>query len=121
MKTPHLSSSAIRAAQKFVAGSDVPLPHRNVLLDIVALALKNAEEAERNDDTHWQPEDVQIVATELTGKTAVSWQNADELLIRLAARLHRDPDEVKSKATELGFGVSVDYRLARSLAARGEQ
>jgi hypothetical protein len=48
----------------------------------------------------------------------VNWQNADELVMGLAAKLNRSPNEIKAKAKELGFGVGVDYRLARASVVR---
>jgi hypothetical protein len=35
--------------------------------------------------------------------------------MQLATQLHRDPESVRHKATELGLGTAVDHRFARQL------
>jgi hypothetical protein len=123
MKEFRHSSTAIREALPFVALSDIPAPYKSVLVEVVARALQNTESDERAAAARkrggpWQTEEVQTLTAQLTGKVAVNWQHADEVLIGLAARLQRTPDEIKEKAKELGLGAGIDYRLARETAVR---
>lgn len=125
MKEFRHSSSAIREALPFVALSDIPAPYKSVLVEVVARALRNTEDDERaaamrKKGGPWRPEELQALTEQLQGTAAVSWQNADEVLIRLTARLQRTPDEIKDKAKELGLGAGIDYRLARETALREE-
>ena len=72
-------------------------------------------------DGPWQQHETAQLESFLQGKVAKSWQHADELVMRVATQLNRHPADVKAKATELGFGVGVDYRLAKVLIARQQQ
>lgn len=116
----HLSVGAIREALHFVARGDIPSQHKDVLLEVLAQALRDAEaltdraDAARNERLQWESQEERAIETFLKGKTAISWQHADELLMRLAGQLHRNPQDVRNKATELGFGSGVDYRQAKA-------
>lgn len=125
MKDAHLRVAEIREALQYVASSDMPSQHKRLLMEVVVQALRDAEREDRpsaapNEGAHWQPPEEVAVATHLQGKTAVSWQHADELVMSLAGRLSRSPDDVRKKATELGFGTAVDYRQAKARALREE-
>jgi hypothetical protein len=120
MQDIHYSSVVIREALKFVDASDIPDKHKRVVAEVAAYVLQNSGanmyiDAVRNDDERWQQHEVQTVAAHLEGKVAVNWQHADELVMWLVACLRRNPDDVRKKAMELGFGASVDYRVAKSL------
>lgn len=111
--------AAMRETLQFLVASDIPAQHKKILIDAVMQALRSEEAAGRlgamqNVSEPWQPHETQIVEDFLQGKVASSWQNADELLMRLAGELHRRPDDVRRKATELGVGVGVDYRQAKA-------
>ena len=123
MKTHRHPSKAIREALPFVALSDLPAEHKSVVMEVIAQALNESEEAERaglgrNKMGPWDEAELQVVATHLQGKVAASWQNADELVVDLALRLNRVPTDVKEKGKELGYAVAVDYRAARERALR---
>ncbi len=123
MKTYRHRSSAIREALPFIALSDIPAEHKSVVMEVIAQALKDAEESERSGLNRskvgpWTAEELQAVAARLDGKIAANWQHADELVIDLAARLNRNAADVKEKAKELGFAAGVDYRIARERWAR---
>jgi hypothetical protein len=119
MQDIHYSSVAIREAMKSVDASDISDGHKRLLIDIVTRVLQNSNEAKHGgvvrNDMGWQQHEVQTVAAHLEGKVAVNWQHADELVMWLVACLRRNPDDIRNKATELGFGASVDYRIAKSI------
>ena len=116
------SPAAQHAALQFVLASDIPATHKAVLIDTLTAALRDQETRDRQQEVAdrtgepWRDEETSQLEAFLNGKTARSWQHADELLMGLATRLGRDPLVVHSKATDLGFGESVDYRLARARA-----
>lgn len=116
-------AAALRETLQFLVTSDMSAQHKRILMELVTQALRSGEaevrrvDAEQKLGEQWQPHETQAVATFLQGKVATSWQHADELLMRLAGELHREPEEVRRKATELGFGIGVDYRLAKAHAA----
>jgi hypothetical protein len=116
------TETAKRTALQFVHSSDIPPEHKAVILEALSESLRNhlsvgaTTEAERT----WNPDEEAGVRSFLDNKPARGWQHADELVMALAARLHRTPNDVRRKAVELGLGVSVDYRLAR-LAAQDTQ
>jgi hypothetical protein len=69
----------------------------------------------------WQEHEIAHLTSFLHDRPAKSWQQADECVMHLAAQLHRDPQAVRDKATELGLGAAVDYRFAKTIKqARGE-
>jgi hypothetical protein len=104
---------------QFLIASDIPSEHKTVLMEALTEALRSSqvEDVVEGGTGPWQQHETDQLQSFLEGKTANSWQHADELLMRVAAQLHRDPGEVRAKATELGFGVGVDYRLAKAWAA----
>jgi hypothetical protein len=116
------STAAQHAALQFVLSSDIPATHKAVLIDTLTAALRDQETQERATQfsdragASWSDEETSQLQTLLDGKTARSWQHADELLMNVANRLGRDPLSVRTKATDLGFGPSVDYRLAKARA-----
>lgn len=110
-----------------MTSSDIPSDHKAVMIDLLTAALRNQDVqhieavASANESVAWEEADTQQLKAMLTGKIANSWQHADELLMQLANGLHRDPGTVRSKAIELGFGESVDFRLAKLRALRREE
>jgi hypothetical protein len=116
--TPDIA--AIRDTLQFVVASDIPAQHKRILLDAITQALRAAEAVEHRVGTqqkiseNWDTDEAQAVETFLRGKVAISWQHADEVLMRLAGELHRTPADVRTKATELGLGAAVDYALAKA-------
>lgn len=110
----------MRAALQFLITSDVPSDHKAVLIDSLLQAMREHESAQIRQQAaeqaggQWQAHETTQLQSFLQGKVANSWQQADELLMQLAAQLHRNPRDVRAKATELGFGVGVDYHLARA-------
>jgi hypothetical protein len=119
MQEIHYSSAAIREAMKSLDASGIPDEHKRLLIEVVARVLRNsnaeAHGGVERSDMSWQQHEVQTVAAHLEGKLAVNWQHADELVMWLVACLRRNPDDIRRKATELGFGASVDYRIAKSM------
>jgi hypothetical protein len=113
------SPIALREALQYVMSDDMPSEHRAVLIELLTAALR-AQDAKRLEivaaqPSHgpWQEEETLQLQSFLEGKTASSWQHADELLTHVSNRLGRDPHYVRRKATELGLGESVDFRLAQ--------
>ena len=111
---------ALREALQFLIASDMPAQHKRVLMEIVTEALKAGQVAETRRATavspvpaEWQPQDTETVAAFLQNKIARSWQHADETLMWLASELHRRPEDVRTKAVEMGLGRGIDYRLAK--------
>ena len=122
MRDTH-SISALRAALQYTKSSDMPADHKVVLLALLTEALRDQQDQDVKTDLHgnaakpWLASDTTTVQAFLTGKVATSWQHADELLISLAAKLGRDPRYVRIRASDLGLGAGVDFRLARALMA----
>src|SRR6185369_5317508 len=112
--------AALRETLQFLVVSDMPAQHKRILMELVTQALRSGDaearriEAVQSIGEQWQPHETQAVEAFLQGKVARSWQHADEVLMRLSGELHRQPGEVRRKATELGFGMGVDYRLAKA-------
>lgn len=121
------SPGALQAALQFMMSSDVPSDHKAVIIDLLTSALRNRDTqhneavASARHSLAWEDADTQQIRASLTGKTANSWQQADELLMQLANDLRRDPITVRSKAIELGFGESVDFRLAKLRARERDE
>jgi hypothetical protein len=107
--------TAKRAALHFVHTSDMPSEHKVVILEVLRESLRNDQTAALNPDEErpWSADDEAEIRNFLGNKSARGWQHADELAMSLAARLRRTPSEVRRKAVEMGFGVSVDFALAR--------
>lgn len=113
--------AALHAALRFVITSDMPAEHKAVLIEVLTQALRDDEAAELQREEvaqaqgAWQEHEIEQLKSFLHGRTATSWQHADECVMHLAAQLHRDPGSVRDKAMELGLGTAVDYRFARQL------
>jgi len=110
----------LRATLQFLMTSEIPSEHKIVLIDTVIQALREHEAASERGQlaaqasAQWQPHETEQLREYLNGRVASSWQHADELAVHLAAQLHRHRDDVRAKAAELGFGVAVDFRLAKA-------
>jgi hypothetical protein len=118
MSTPE-RSDGMRDALHYLVTSDTPPQHKRILIQLVVEAMRDDETAVRHSasapevDANWQPHEAKAIELFLQGRIARNWQHADEILMRLAAQLHRKPAQVRTKATELGFGAGVDYRLSQ--------
>jgi hypothetical protein len=118
------SLAATHAALHFVVGSSMPAEHKAVIIEVLTQALRAGEaalalqQAAEPAVKSWLPHETAHLQTSLQGRVANSWQHADEMLMRLAAQLHRRANDVRAKATELGLGAGVDYRVAREQRAR---
>jgi hypothetical protein len=112
-------AQALHATLRYVVTSDIPAEHKRVLIEAVTDRIRalDAEDRKREalarDRGEWQSDELELIAAYLRGRAANSWQHADELLMNLAVRLNRDPRDVRVRATELGFGAAVDFRLAK--------
>lgn len=110
---------ALREALQFLIRSDMPADPKRMLIEVVMESLAHREAAvavrDTGKKTHavWQPTEIDLATALLQGRVAKSWQDADEVVTRLVRELHRDAEEVRAKAVELGFAVAVDYRLAK--------
>lgn len=126
MKHPH-RSAALHAALRFVITSEMPSEHKATLIEVLTQAIRDEEAAELRRAAHarskgeWQEPEIVQLKSFLQGRTATSWQHADECVMQLATQLHRDPASVRDKATELGLGTAVDYRFARQLKQSREE
>jgi hypothetical protein len=113
--------AALHAALRFVVTSDMPSEHKATLIEVLTRAVRDDEAAERYREAvaqtrgEWQEHEIVQLKSFLHDRTARSWQHADECLMQLATQLHRDPESIRHKATELGLGSAVDYRFARQL------
>jgi hypothetical protein len=120
-------SAAMHAALRFVVVSDIPSDHKRVLIDVLTHAVREQDAADlrlKNADQTpqpWSPEDVTRLESVLEHKVARSWQHADEILMGIAAQLHRNPRDVRAKATELGLGHAVDYAIAKTRIVAKEE
>jgi len=117
----------MRDALHYLVTSDTPAHHKKILIELVVQAMRDDETAVRSHaesqevDAAWQPHEATAIQLFLQGRIARNWQHADEILMRLAAQLHRKPANVRSKATELGFGAGVDYRLAQQQVVASDE
>jgi hypothetical protein len=115
-----ISTDTLREALQFLIRSDLPADPKRILIEVVMESLATREAAAAVHGTAqktypvWQQAEIDLVNSALQGKVAQSWQQADELLTHLVRELKRDLADVRAKAIELGFGVGVDYRLARA-------
>jgi hypothetical protein len=113
--------AALHAALQYVLASDMPSEHKATLIDVLTQAARDDDAAELHREAaaqaqgEWQDHEVVQLKSFLHGRTARSWQHADECVMHVAAQLHRDPGSVRHKATELGLGAAVDYRFAKQL------
>ena len=116
----------MRAALQFLMASDIPADHKAVLIETLTEALRGVEDAQvdRRPDSEvsgqWHANEIAQLQTFLQGKAANSWQQADERTTYLAAHMHRSPKDIRAKASELGLGVAVDYRLAKAAKQQDE-
>jgi hypothetical protein len=113
-------TSAYHSALRFVVTSDIPAEHKAVLIEALTQALRDQENAHRRGiaefaSKEWQAHESEMLRSSLQGKIANSWQQADEFVMRIATELHREPQDVRTKATELGFAAGVDFRVAKAL------
>lgn len=112
---------ALHAALRFVIASDMPAEHKATLIEVLTQAVRDDEAAELHREAatqsqgEWQEHEIVQLKSFLHGRVARSWQHADEGVMHLSAQLHRDPESVRRKATELGLGTAVDYRFAKQL------
>src|SRR4051812_34443598 len=79
--------TAIREARQFVATGDIPSRHKEVLLEVLTTALREAEArtgsmAMLRSGENWQQHEIETIAAQLQGQIAHNWQHADELAIR---------------------------------------
>jgi hypothetical protein len=101
--------------------SDVLSHHKATLIDVLTQAMRDEDavalrrRAAAQAQGEWLDHEIVQLKSFLQGRTAKSWQQADESVMHLAARLNRPPDSVRAKAAELGLGVAVDYKLAKSI------
>ena len=119
--------AALHAALRFVITSDTGAEHKAILIDVLTQAVRDDEAAELKQRAlalargEWQQHEIAHLTSFLKDRPAKSWQQADESVMHVAARLHREPQSVRDKATELGLGAAVDYRFAKSIKqASGE-
>ena len=112
---------ATRAALQYVLTSDMPSQHRAVLIELLTEALRNEDKDKEGlrsraarVEAEWRSDEMQQLQTFLDGKIAISWQHADELLMRIATDLRRTPYDVRKKATEIGLAAGIDYSVART-------
>ncbi|WP_129646056.1 hypothetical protein [Peristeroidobacter agariperforans] len=111
--------AALHAALRFVITSELPSEHKATLIEVLTQAIRDDEAAEMHrrsvarSQGEWQEHEIVELKSFLHGQTVKSWQHADECVMQLATRLHRDPASVRHKATELGLGTAVDYRFVR--------
>lgn len=114
-------ADALQSALQFLITSDISAEHKRVLIEAVTDRLRSLDTEDRRqqaldrDPGELQAHENAVIAEFLAGKRASSWQHADELLMSLAAQLRRDPRDVRAKATELGLGAAVDFKLAKLL------
>lgn len=120
-------ANAMRETLQYLVTSDIPGEHKRVLIGAVTQALRLQETEDRRVETmqgpgaDWQLHETKMLEEFLQGKVARGWQHADEVLMRLARQLHRTPADVRLKAIELGFGIGVDYRIAKQNAVATEE
>jgi hypothetical protein len=117
------SIAALRSTLQYTKSSTMPADHKVLLIALLTEALRDQQEqntkasALENSAKPWKEADTAALQTFLAGKVATSWQHADEMSVLLASELGRQPQDVRSKAIDLGFGAGLDFRLARALMA----
>jgi hypothetical protein len=121
------SPAALQSALRYVLTSDMPSQHRRILIEVLTQALREDEKAHirqlsiERAGGPWQEHETALMQSFFQGRIAKGWQHADELVMRMANQLNRHANDVRMKATELGFGTAVDYRLAKAAAARSDE
>ncbi|MBM0103112.1 hypothetical protein JM946_00060 [Steroidobacter sp. S1-65] len=119
--------AALHAALRFVITRELPSEHKATLIEVLTQAIRDDEAAELHRQSaaksqgEWQAHEIVELKSFLHGQTVKSWQHADECVMQLATRLHRDPASVRHKATELGLGTAVDYRFVRQFKPSGDE
>jgi hypothetical protein len=114
-------SATLQAALRFVTTSSIPGEHKATLIEVLTQAMRDDDaaqvqrEAVAQSEGEWQEHEIMQMKAFLLGRTATSWQHADECVMQLVAQLHRSRDSVRVKAKELGFGAAVDFAVARQL------
>ena len=118
-------AAALSATLRFVIACDMPSQHKATLIDVLTQAMREENAAELRRHTvaraqgEWRDHEIMELRSFLQGRTATSWQQADQCVMQVAAQLHRAPDSVRAKAAELGFGAAVDYQLAQRISKPG--
>jgi len=116
----HSRAAALSEALRFVMASDTLSQHQATLIDALTQAMREESAAELRRQNvaqaqgEWREHEIVQLRSFLQGRTARSWQHADECVMQLASQLKRAPDSVRAKAAELGLGVAVNYQLAKS-------
>jgi hypothetical protein len=116
--------AALHAALRFVITNDTGAEHKAILIDVLTQALRDDETAEltrravAEAGAEWQEHEVAQLTSFLRERSARSWQHADETVMQLSAQLHRNPQSIRDKATQLGLGAAVDYRFAKAMQQR---
>lgn len=111
---------ALYAALKFVTGSTVLSEHKTIVIDVLLQALRDEDVTELHrqeaaqEFREWRDDEIALLGVLLKDRVAKNWQDADESVMHLATQLHRDPRSVREKATEIGFGASVDYTITKT-------
>lgn len=118
-------AAALSAALRFVIASEMPSQHKATLIEVLTQAMREESAAELRRHTaaqaqgEWRDHEIVQLKSFLQGRTATSWQHADQSVMQVAAQLHRAPDSVRTKAAELGFGAAVDYQIAKGIRKAG--
>jgi hypothetical protein len=121
------SLAALHAALRFAVTSDIPSDHKAEIINALTQVIRDEENAHsraraaEQPGKSWEAHENDLLQSWLQGKVANSWQQADEFVMRLVAQLHRDPRDIRAKATALGLGAGVDYRLAKALRLARQQ
>ncbi len=111
----------LRLALDYLNADGVEERHRRTLKRAVEAALLLAIEEQvkhlsnLNEGKKWRGDELTALETEL-GKRgyAASYQEQQDVLDTMAARLQRAPASIKRKAVELGLGDRVDHWLAKA-------
>ena len=109
------NEGAMQATLRFLLSSDMPAEHKRLLIELVTDALRRRDAKEAHDHAlqrdmkPWADDEVAQIAAYLNGKTARSWQHADEMVVALASQLHRDARDVREKAADIGFNAAVAF------------
>lgn len=101
---PH-RPAALHAALRFVITSEMPVEHKATLIEVLAQTIRDEEAAELRREAvarsrgEWQESEIAQLKSFLHGRTATSWQHADECVMQIVSQLRRDPASVRLKAT----------------------
>jgi hypothetical protein len=121
------NAAALSAALGFVIANDMPSQHKATLIEVLTHAMREESAAElrrhavAQEQGEWRDHEIALLKSYLQGRTANSWQHADQCVMHVAAQLHRDPDPVRTKAAELGFAAAVDYQVAKRMRKVGTE